>query len=57
MGAIPFGISGDTPYPRREPVNRFTIDDVVTGWSLGPGAPRVQRLGGLPTFATDPHER
>jgi hypothetical protein len=29
MGSLPFGIPGDTPYPRGPLVNRFTIDDGV----------------------------
>ena len=29
MGSLPFGIPGDTPYPRGPLVNRFTIDDVL----------------------------
>jgi hypothetical protein len=55
MGGIPFGIPGDTPYPHREMVNRFTIDDVVAAqWRLDTTPPWVRRNGGLTGFATDP---
>jgi hypothetical protein len=55
MGGIPFGIPGDTPYPRRDAVNRFTIDDlVVTAARLDTTPPWVRRTGGLPTYVTDP---
>ncbi|HET7029185.1 MAG TPA: hypothetical protein VFI34_01635 [Candidatus Limnocylindrales bacterium] len=58
MGGIPFGLPADTPLVRRERVNRFTIDDVSGGWSRPDSPPPwVRRVGGLPTFATDPHER
>jgi hypothetical protein len=55
MGGIPFGIAGDTPYPRRDVVNRFTIDDLaVTASRLDTTPPWVRRTGGLPTYVTDP---
>jgi hypothetical protein len=55
MGGIPFGIPGDTPYPRRDAVNRFTIDDlVVTATRRDTTPPWVRRTGGLPTYVTDP---
>jgi hypothetical protein len=55
MGGIPFGIPGDTPYARRDMVNRFTIDDVVvTAFVNDTTPPWVRRNGGLTSFPTDP---
>ena len=58
MGGRPFHIPGDTPYHPPVLVNRFTIDDVALGWSIGPGmATHVRRVGGLPSYVVDPRER
>ena len=58
MGRLPFGLANDTPYPLAESVNKFTIDDVLTGWSASDDtAPWSRRLGGLANYRTDPYER
>jgi hypothetical protein len=58
MGRLPFGLAYDTPYPPAERVNKFTIDDVLTGWSASDNAaPWSRRLGGLANYRTDPYER
>jgi hypothetical protein len=58
MGGIPFGLPADTPLVRLDRVNRFTIDDAALGWSRGSSFPtRVHRIGGLPSYATDPRAR
>jgi hypothetical protein len=58
MGRLPFGLANDTPYPLAERVNKFTIDDVLTGWSAADDAPPwSRRLGGLANYRTDPYER
>jgi hypothetical protein len=58
MGRLPFGLANDTPYPLAERVNKFTIDDVLTGWSASDdAAPWSRRLGGLANYRTDPYER
>ena len=58
MGRLPFGLANDTPYPLAERVNKFTIDDVLTGWSASDDtAPWSRRLGGLANYRTDPYER
>jgi hypothetical protein len=58
MGRLPFGLANDTPYPPAERVNKFTIDDVRTGWSAADDAPPwSRRLGGLTNFRTDTYER
>jgi hypothetical protein len=58
MGRLPFGLANDTPYPLAERVNKFTIDDVLTGWSAADDtAPWSRRLGGLANYRTDPYER
>jgi hypothetical protein len=58
MGRLPFGLAYDTPYPPAERVNKFTIDDVLTGWSASDdAAPWSRRLGALTNYRTDPYER
>ena len=58
MGGIPFGLPADSPLVRLDRINRFTIDDVALGWSGGSSFPtRVHRIGGLPSYATDPRAR
>jgi hypothetical protein len=58
MGRLPFGLPDDTPLVRVEPVNRFTIDDVLVGWSgYDSTPPWVRRPGGLGGNVTDPDER
>ena len=58
MGRLSFGLANDTPYPPAERVNKFTIDDVRTGWSASDDGPRwSRRLGGLANYRTDPYER
>jgi hypothetical protein len=58
MGRLPFGLANDTPYLPAERVNKFTIDDVRTGWSGSDDAPPwSRRLGGLANYRTDPYER
>jgi len=58
MGRLPFGLANDTPYPPAERVNKFTIDDIRTGWSASDDAPPwSRRLGGLVNYRTDPYER
>ena len=45
-------------YPPAEPVNKYTIDDLVSGWSASDmSAPWVRRLHGLSNYRTDPYER
>jgi hypothetical protein len=47
MGRLPFGLPNDTPYPRAERVNKFTIDDVLgRATSLGTTPPWVRSRGG-----------
>jgi hypothetical protein len=58
MGRLPFGLANDTPDPLAERVNKFTIDDVLTGWSAADDAPPwSRRLGALANYRTDPYER
>jgi hypothetical protein len=52
MGSLPFRIPGDTPYPRGDHVNRFTIDDIVESPAADPLSPGVLRpVGPLGPFA------